>query len=251
MDFENRTVLVTGASRNIGRATALAFAAAGADVAVHALSRQAEAEEVAEKIRAMGRRAVVCMADTSDGEAVNRMAAQIQGAFGRVDILVLNAAIRPDMPFVDMTYEDWRHVLSVNLDSAFFCIKAFLPGMLANGWGRIITYGGTGALQTGDAGRVHIGASKGGLLGLTRHLAIELGRTGMTVNMISPGSIATTRATPEATAASAERANATAPLGRQGLPEEIAAACLYLASPGAAYVTGQVLSVNGGTVLSL
>lgn len=250
MEFDNRVVLITGASRNIGRATALAFAQAGADVAVHAFSRQTEAEGVAEKVRAMGRRALVCMGDISDGDAVARMAAEIQEALGRVDILVLNAAVRPDAPFLEMTYEDWRHVLGVNLDSAFYCIKAFLLGMLANGWGRIITFGGTGALQTGDVGRAHIGASKGGLLGLTRNLAIELGRTGVTVNMISPGSIATTRATPEATAASAERANATAPLGRQGLPEEIAAACLYLASDGAAYVTGQVLNVNGGTVLT-
>lgn len=248
MDFENRVVLVTGASRNIGRAVALAFAREGADVVVNAVSRAAEAEEVAAEVRRLGRRAMVCVADVTDGAAVTRMAADVGGEFGGIDVLVLNAAIRPESPILAMTYQEWRRVIDIALDQAFHCTRAFLPAMLQRGWGRIITMGGMTS-QRGAPNRAHVGAAKGGLQGFTRALGVELGQTGVTVNMVAPGSIRTTRATAEL----AERfvtAGQSSPLGRQGLPEEIAAACLYLASPAAAYVTGQTLNVNGGVVLS-
>ena len=248
MQFAQRVVLVTGASRNIGRAIALAFAREGADVAVNAAAGAAEAEAVADEIRALGRRAVVCLADITDGAAVARMAAQVQQELGPVDVLVLNAAIRPESPILEMTYAEWRRVLDISLDGAYHCTRAFLPAMLARGWGRIITLGGLTS-QRGQANRAHVAAAKGGLQGFTRALAVELGPTGVTVNMVAPGSIATGRATAEAAARFAAAGQAS-PVGRQGLPEEIAAACLYLASPLAAYVTGQTLNVNGGVVLS-
>lgn len=243
MELEGHVALVTGAARNIGRATALALASEGADVAITALTHGEEAEAVAGEIRALGRRAMVCMVDTSDESAVTGMASSIAAEMGKLDILVLNAAVRPGASLLELTYEEWRRVLAINLDSAFLCSRAFLPGMLDQGWGRIITFGGAHAMQKGAAGRSHVGASKGGLLGFTRCLAAELGTTGVTVNMVSPGSTDTVRDRP------LRMEGEFIPAGRRGTPEEVASACVYLASPRASYVTGQVLSVNGGLVM--
>ncbi len=247
MDFENRIVLVTGASRNIGRAVALAFARQGADVAVNAVASAEAVEAVAGEIRALGQRALAHVADVTDAAAVQEMTARIERDLGPVDVLVLNAAIRPESPLLEMSYDQWRRVIDISLDQAFHCTRAVLGGMVARGWGRIITLGGMTS-QRGTANRAHVAAAKGGLQGFTRALAVELGPSGVTVNMVAPGSIATSRATPDAATRFAA-AGQDAPLGRQGLPEEIAAACLYLASPAAAYVTGQTLNVNGGVVM--
>ena len=244
MQFEGRVALVTGAARNIGRATALGFAREGADVVITALTHGSEAEQVADEIRTLGRRALVRTVDTTKADGVQAMAESVLAEFGRLDILVLNAAVRPGTRFLEMTYDEWRRVIDIGLDSAFHCSQAFLPGMIARGWGRIITFGGAHALQIGSANRAHVGAAKGGLMGFTRCLAVELGGTGVTVNMVSPGSIDTVHEE-RVRRDSGERI----PAGRRGYPEEIAAACTYLASEGAAYVTGQILSVNGGLVM--
>ena len=248
MQFQDRIVLVTGASRNIGREIALAFAREGADVVVNAASRAAEAEGVAGEIRALGRRALVHLADIADPTQAAAMVQRAESELGQVNTLILNAAIRPESPILEMTYEEWRRVLAITLDGSFHLVRAVLPGMLARGHGRIITLGGSTS-QRGAPNRAHVGAAKGGLQGFTRALAVELGRTGVTVNMVAPGSIATTR---DSTGDQARfrTGGQGAPAGRQGLPEEIAAACLYLASDLAAYVTGQTLNVNGGLVLS-
>jgi 3-oxoacyl-[acyl-carrier protein] reductase len=249
MELTGKTALITGASRNIGRATALALADAGADVAVHAHRNATDIEETARLVREAGRRALVVMGDVRDGGQVRRLAKQVTDELGGVDVLVLNAAVRTESPFLEMSYEHWRAVIDLSLDGAFHLTQALLPGMLARGWGRIITLGGMSA-QRGAANRAHVGAAKGGLHGFTHTLAIELARTGVTVNMVAPGSIATVRATPEETREFAQRGGAGAPVGRQGYAEEIAAAIRYLASPSAAYVTGQTINVNGGVVLS-
>ncbi|HTE86539.1 MAG TPA: SDR family oxidoreductase [Dehalococcoidia bacterium] len=243
MELEGRVALVTGAARNIGRATALALAREGADVAITALTHVDEANAVAGEIQSLGRRSMVCTTDTSDEAAVAEMASRVANGLGKLDILVLNAAVRPGAAILEMSYEEWRRVLAINLDSAFHCTRAFLPGMLDRSWGRIITFGGAHAMQKGAAGRSHVGASKGGLLGFTRCLAAELGATGVTVNMVSPGSTDTVRDRP------LRMDGEYIPVGRRGTPDEVASACVYFASPRASYVTGQVLSVNGGLVM--
>ncbi len=247
MEFEGRVALVTGAARNIGRATALAFAREGTDVVLTALTGTDDAEQVADEIRGLGRRALVCTVDTTDEVGVQQMRDSVLNEFGRLDVLVLNAAVRPSGRILEMSYAEWRRVIDTGLDSAFHCTRAFLPGMIERGWGRIITFGGAHALQLGSGDRAHVGAAKGGLLGFTRCLAVEVGGTGVTVNMVSPGSIATVHQGRDLSRPLTERI----PVGRRGYPEEIAAACVYLASESAAYVTGQVLSVNGGLVMGL
>lgn len=246
MQFGGQTVLVTGGGRNIGREIALAFAREGADVAVNVGTRAEDAHAVSAEVRALGRRSLACVADITDGEAVTQMVAGIARDLGGVDILVLNAAIRPESPFLAMDYRAWRRVIDICLDGAFFCTRAVLPGMLERAHGRIITLGGMTS-QRGGMNRAHVAAAKGGLQGLTRALAVELGATGVTVNMVAPGSIDTARDNPSVNTA---RLAAATPAGRQGTPAEIATACLFLASEGAAYITGQTLNVNGGLVLS-
>jgi NAD(P)-dependent dehydrogenase (short-subunit alcohol dehydrogenase family) len=160
MELTGKTALITGASRNIGRATALALADAGADVAVHAHRNATDIEETARLVREAGRRALVVMGDVRDGGQVRRLAKQVTDELGGVDVLVLNAAVRTESPFLEMSYEHWRAVIDLSLDGAFHLTQALLPGMLARGWGRIITLGGMSA-QRGAANRAHVGAAKG------------------------------------------------------------------------------------------
>ena len=192
-ELAGKVALVTGAAKNIGRAIALELAAAGAKVAINTRASRAEAEAVAEEIRAAGGTAAVFIADIADAAAVKNMHAAVQSALGPVDILVLNASVRREIPFTEMTFDEWRQVMSISLDGSFHCIKAVLPGMLQKNHGTIITLAGDTALS-GAVGKVHSSSAKSGLAGMTRALARELGPKGIRVNCISPGHFNTTRA---------------------------------------------------------
>ena len=237
MKLEGRVALVTGSGRNIGRATVLKLASEGADVVVNAKSNEREARSVADEARALGVRALSVLADVADPKQVEHMVSTALGEFGRVDILVNNAAVRPHKPFVELTTEDWEGVRGVVLDGAFYCTRAVVPSMLEHGFGRIIFLVGDGAF-VGSGQRAHVSAAKMGLVGLARALAMEYRSSNIRVNVVSPGLIDTTRDAswyPEGMDTEAV-----------GAPDDVAAACLFLASEDSAYVTGQTLHVNGG-----
>ena len=244
-EFAGKVALVTGAGRNIGRAIALALAKGGAAVAVNTRSSREDVEQVAREIRDAGGRAEVCMADVADAAAVKAMVEGVIERLGRIDILVLNASVRREVPFTEMTFEAWREIMSISLDGSFHCIKACVPSMIANGGGNIITLGGDGALS-GLVGKVHSSAAKSGLAGMTRALARELAEYGIRVNCVSPGIMDTTR---DAHRPARRPAAGLIPLGRHGASEEIAETVRFLCSPGAGFITGQTIHVNGGQTM--
>jgi 3-oxoacyl-[acyl-carrier protein] reductase len=245
MSLEGKVALVTGSGRNIGRATILEMARRGADVVVNARSNRQEAESVAREAVDIGVRAIAVLADVADQGQVDAMVEKALATFGRVDILVNNAGLRRASPFTEMSLEEWRAVSAVNLDGPFYCCKAVVPGMISAGFGRIINVSGLNAFK-GHAGWTHVSASKMGAIGLTRALAAELGPHGILVNHIVPGAFDTTRTDDrQASATSTERA-AGIPVGRLGLPEEVAKTCAFLASEDAGFITGQTIHVNGG-----
>jgi 3-oxoacyl-[acyl-carrier protein] reductase len=239
-----KVALITGSGRNIGRATALKFAAEGAHVVVNARSNQAEAEGVAQEICAMGGKALAVLADVGKKDQVDNMVARALSEFGRIDILINNAAIRPHKPFTELTLEDWETVRGVVLDGAFYCTRAVIEGMASRQYGRIVFFTGEGAF-TGSAQRAHVSAAKMGLVGLARSLASEFAPQNIRVNVVSPGSIDTSRANPEWYQGRTPNA-AGIPLGRQGMSDEIAATCLFLVSDDGGFITGQTIHVNGG-----
>ena len=211
---------------------------------VNARANRAEAESVADEARALGASAIAALADVADQAAVYRMAADAIAQFGGVDILINNAGMRASKPFTEMTVEDWRQVNAVNMDGPFFACQAVVPGMMARGWGRIINVSGLNAFR-GRAGWAHVCAGKMGALGMTRALAAELAPHGILVNHIVPGAFDTSRTDAQSAAAS----NAPdIPVGRLGLPDEIAKTAAFLCSEGAAYITGQTIHVNGGAL---
>jgi 3-oxoacyl-[acyl-carrier protein] reductase len=243
-ELAGKVALVTGASRNIGRAIARALAAGGAAVAVNARSSREDADAVAAEIRAAGGQAEVFLADIANGAAVKAMVDGVLRRFGRIDILVLNASVRTEKPFTELSYEEWRLPLSITLDGAFHCAKACVPEMIKAGGGSIVTLGGLNSLS-GAKKRIHGSVAKHGLVGMTRGLARELGEHGIRANCVAPGRMTTKRA------ASANRTpepgvEAMIPLGRKGDPEEIAATVRFLCGPGAAFISGQTVHVNGG-----
>jgi 3-oxoacyl-[acyl-carrier protein] reductase len=244
MSADVRVALVTGAGRNIGRAIALALARGSAAVIVNVRANEDEARSVVREIEAEGGQAVAIAADVTDREAVDSMIARVGQRYGRLDVLVNNAAVREESPIDQMEFESWRHALAVCLDGAFHCTQAALPLLKASGQASIVNIGGLTA-HTGAARRVHVVTAKAGLVGMTRALAAELSPQGITVNCVSPGLIDTSRTGKAPHHHAAQRTL----VGRAGLPEEVAEAVRWLASPAARYVTGQVIHVNGGAYL--
>jgi NAD(P)-dependent dehydrogenase (short-subunit alcohol dehydrogenase family) len=255
MRLSGRTALITGASRNIGRAIALAFAAEGADLLLNTRVHGDELEAVAAECRKAGVRVVTGLADVGNAGAVEAMVARGLAELGSLDVLVCNAAIRPHKSVTDTSIDEWHHVLGVNLHSAFYLSRAVVPGMKARGRGSIITLGGLSSL-TGRPDTAAVTTAKTGLLGLTRALAAELGPFGIRANMVMPGFIDTERRYAEwypefrkAPPGSPEQLKQI-PLGRLGRPEDIADACVFLASDASAYVTGDTIRVMGGRFIS-
>ena len=241
-NLQNRVVIVTGASRGIGRAVAVRFGEAGAVVVVAARGDHADA--AAEEIRGEGGRAVSVSVDVTDTKQIDAMISVALEEYGRIDVLVNNAGIVRDQLAMRMTVADWNAVIATNLTAAFTCSRAVLRPMLKQRSGRIINVGSVVG-QMGNAGQVNYAAAKAGLVGFSKALAREVATRGVTVNVVAPGMIDT-----EMTSGLAKLAReamlAKIPLGRLGTPDDIAGAIGFLASDEAAYITGHVLAVNGG-----
>jgi 3-oxoacyl-[acyl-carrier protein] reductase len=239
-----RTAIVTGSARNIGRATALMLAREGASIMVHARSDQEGVDETVGLIRQSGGKAEAHLADLSAPQGAQDLVAATIKSFGRVDILVNNAAVRRNTPFVQMTYEDWHAVRAGSLDCAFLASRYAAPHMIAGKWGRIVNLGGI-TMFTGTAGRVHVAAAKSAMIGMTRAMASELAADGITVNCVAPGSIDTQRGA-AAGARPQSLVQMQIPVGRMGTVDEIAHIVTMLCRPEGAYMTGQTVQVNGG-----
>ena len=251
MRLEGKTALITGASRNIGRAIALAFAAEGADLVLNTRVNRDELEAVAADCRKAGVRAVPVLGDIADAAAVEVMVRQGLAELGAIDVLVCNAAIRPHTSLIETSLEDWHRVLGVNLHSAFYLARAVVPGMTERRRGSIIAIGGQSSL-TGRPNTAAVTAAKTGLLGFVRALAAELGPFGIRANMVIPGTMDTERRYAEwypefqkAPPGAPEQLKQI-PLGRLGRPEEIAEMALFLASSAPEFLQGQSLLVDGG-----
>ena len=254
MRLAGKKAFITGASRNIGRAIALAFAAEGADLVLNSRGNREELEGVAAECRKAGVRAVSVLGDIADAGAVDAMVKQGLAELGAIDVLVCNAAIRPHTSVTETSIEDWHRVMGVNLHSAFYLARAVVPGMKERRQGSIIALGGQSSL-TGRANTASVTAAKTGLLGLVRALAAELGPFGIRANMVIPGTMDTERRYAEwypefrqAPPGAPEQLKQI-PLGRLGRPEEIADACVFLASDASSYITGDEIRVMGGRII--
>ncbi len=247
MNLEGRIAVVTGGAQGIGRACALVLAEAGADVAVADLNVQ-KLEAVGREIEAIGRKAMVLDLDVSSADSVKAGISKVTEAWKKIDILVNNAGVVRDNLLMRMKAEDWDAVLRINLYGAYNCIKEVLPGMVRQRYGRIVNLASVVA-QAGNAGQANYIASKAGLIGLTKAVATEVARRNITVNAVAPGFIATamTEKLPEDVR---EKMLAIIPVGRMGTDRDVAHAIKFLASEEAGYITGHVLSVNGGMYMA-
>lgn len=245
-ELTGKVAVVTGAGRNIGRAIALALADGGASIVVNARSNRAEAEAVARAIETAGGKALVQVGDVADAKAVQAMVDAAVKQFGRIDVLVNNAALRREKPFAEMSYREWREILDVTLDGAFHCVKACLPALKKSGQGTIVNIGGLSA-HIGARDRAHVVTAKAGIIGFTRALAHDLASDGITVNCVVPGLIGTPR--PKDKPEPAHHLTHQTITGERGKPEDVAATVRFLCGPGGRYVNGQAIHANGGAYL--
>ena len=244
-ELAGKVAVVTGAGRNIGRAIALALADGGASVVVNVRSNKDEADKVVGEIKAAGGKAVAVIGDVADPKVAQAMADAAMKSFGRIDILVNNAALRRENSIVDMSYDEWREVMGVILDGSFHCVKACVPAMRKNG-GSIVNLGGMSA-HIGSKGRAHVMTAKAALVGFSRALAHDLAADKITANCVVPGAIATTR--PATSLNPAHHLTHGTITGERGKPEDVAAMVRFLVGPGGRSVTGQTLHVNAGAYL--
>jgi 3-oxoacyl-[acyl-carrier protein] reductase len=245
--LNDKVALVTGGSRGIGRAVCLGLAAHGMKVALHYRSQVEAAEEVVAQIQNAGCEAIAVQADLADPPASGELVNEVLAHFGRIDVLVNNAGEMTDAPVAEMPDAMWERTLALNLTAAFRCARACLPAMVANNWGRIINVTSQAAF-TGSANHAHYAASKSGLGGFSYSLAKEVGPHGVTVNLVAPGRIVTDMLTERMEGREEEWMRQT-PLRRFGEADEVAAVIAFLASDGAAYITGATIHVNGGLVM--
>jgi len=243
---DKRSALITGSGRNIGRAIALELAGQGFNVAINGSSNEKACQSVAEEIQSAGGNALVVMGDIGNRDHVQSIAQTTLDAFGTVDVLVNNAAIRPSFNFLEDSEEDWQRIMNVNFNSSFWFSRAFLPGMVEKQWGRIIFFTGMNA-QQGYPGKSAVSVSKHAAWGLTKSLAKEYGVKGITSNIISPGTIVGIEESPAIVASHGALLKAN-PSGRLGVPEDIASTAGFLISDNASFINGQILQVNGGVV---
>jgi 3-oxoacyl-[acyl-carrier protein] reductase len=245
--LDGKVALITGAVRRIGRATALALADQGAAIVVNTRSSREEAETVAAEIEARGGQALVQIADVTDESAVGAMVAATALRFGRLDILVNNAADRKQTPLTEISLAEWRHITGIIVDGSFLCARACLPHMVASGGGTIISIGGASA-HAGARNRAHVLTAKAALIGLTKAIAVEFADRGITANCVVPGKIGGARSKTSGEAATMS-GGAGPIVGRLGTPEEVAAMVAHLCLPTGRYITGQTIHVNGGMYL--
>lgn len=241
--LEGEVAVVTGAVRRLGKAMAMELAEDGAAVVINARSSREEADATAAEINAKGGRAIVHLADVTDEAAVKGLMDATVKAFGKVSILINNAAVRSDIPFLQMSLADWHRVTGVILDGAFLCSRYAVPHMMTNGWGRIINIGGVSA-HVGAPDRAHVLTGKSGLTGFTRALAIEFAKHNITANCVVPGRIGGHRS-----ATSGKGIAGMPPVGREGYAEDVSAMVRLLCQKQTSYVTGQTIHINGGMFL--